>query len=116
MTDKKPGRIKNFFQKKRLWYVNKKTLLREFSNVTRIANLNIESALKTLESMEQNKIYFFVVDGWSFEDISTLQDAIERAKKQLSWTSPKILFINKQVDKLLKHEIDDLIEKYKLIN
>jgi len=113
MTDKKPGIIKNFFQKKKLWYVNKKTLLREFDKVTRIANLNIESALKTLESMEQNKIYFLILDDWEIEDLLIVKETFMRSKNQLKWSAPNIIFINKKIDLLDEEEINQLIKKYK---
>jgi len=78
-----------------------------------IANINIREVLKTLEGLEQNKIYFLVLDEWDYLDQVAIQDAFARAKSDLQWTSPTILFINKAVNKLTAEEIEDLIVKYK---
>ena len=112
----KPGRIKKFFRNKRLWYLNKKALLKEFDKVTKIANINIRSVLRTLESLDQNKLYFLSLDA-DQQELMALKDVFDRAKQELKWTTPKIIFINKEIIKLTEQEMDEvmdeLIIKYK---
>lgn len=98
-------------KKLRMWFWTKKRTIDEMIKIDRILDVKLKHILDKLESLDQDKAYVCVIEGATSEEIEAAHDAFNRARGRMNWTSPQVLFLNKEIRVMTKDEIDTVIEQ-----
>ena len=76
---------------------SKRLFMKNIEKLEKIANLKIEIILSTIEALDQDKEYIITIPGATQKEIDDFKEAFDIATKRMKWTTPTILFINKEI-------------------
>lgn len=64
------------------------------SHLDRLLNYKIDLVLKTIEELDQEKVYYMKVE--TEEDLISVKEFIKRASALMKWTMPRIIFFSSE--------------------
>jgi len=75
----------------------------------KVVKSKIDSALKSLRELEQNKLYYILLEDASDDDITSFKEVLNDIKRGLEWTAPNIVILNRPIKELTETELEELI-------
>jgi len=103
----------SLIKKLKMWFWNKARVIKEMSKIHKILDDQMKDWIKTVEALDQSKIYAIVKPGMDLEEAQTIQSAIEEITKRMKWTPPRFIMINAELETLEIGRIEKLLEKLK---
>ena len=84
----------NGIKKLKMWFWTKSKTIDEMIRINKIIDVYNKKLVKTLEELDQSKVYICAMPGASEEEVQYVKMAFEQAARKMNWTMPKIVFLN----------------------
>jgi len=84
----------NGIKKLKMWFWTKSKTIDEMIRINKIIDVYNKKLVKTLEELDQSKVYICAMPGASEEEVQHVKMAFEQAARKMNWTMPKIVFLN----------------------
>ena len=92
-------------QNLKLWFTDKKQLIKQNNELHRILNKRINSWLKYIEELRQESFHLLALPDATNEDMEDIKDALREIKSRMKWSPPEIFIINKKIDQFSKEDL-----------
>ena len=84
----------NGIKKLKMWFWTKSKTIDEMIKISKIIEVYNKKLIKSLEELDQSKVYICTMPEASQEEVETCKRAFEQAARRMNWTMPKIIFLN----------------------
>jgi len=90
----------NVIKKLKMWFWTKSRTIDEMIKISNIIEVYTQKLIKSLEELDQSKVYVCIVPDASAEELRLAKEAFNQAAKRMRWTMPKILFLNTELKEI----------------
>lgn len=93
--------------------MNRKELMKELQlkelvrELKRVVELNMGEAVQKIEELEQDKLYYIIIDN--SEDADKFMKSMSLIKTKLKWTVPNIIVLSKPLEQINIIKLKEII-------
>lgn len=88
-----------------MYFWTKKRIIDEISEINNLVDKNLVHAIDKIKELKQDKLYVIAIPDADHEDILSIHSLIQKVKKEVPWTTPTILILNKELNEIDINEL-----------